>query len=197
VKNSLFGPPPRPVGYLYRKEVQLDESRVVHYFTSDGFEYWPDIQHERILTNDPSLSLSFHEGLTHDHTHHYLLVRFDGAQVVITGPNQTPFRHNLRDRNNAGVQNWRISEILQSLEVPDCETYPWVDTGGSLPKIKIPSLEKFEDRAQQERFIFVTEILLSCVNGNWGALLSGERQEGQVIWSDALAASLRRGDLIK
>jgi hypothetical protein len=195
--DELFGIPPRPIGWVDRKMRPMDQSNVVHYFTEDGLEYWPDIQKEEIRTSDPSICLSFHSAFALDHTHNYLLLRFDGAQVVISGPNGTPFHHGFGDRNDAGIQNWRIDEILQQLELPDFETYPWSELAAPLPRVKIRGLAKFENRAQQNRFVALMETLISCVNGNWGGLASGERQKGQIIWGDSLAHSLDEGSLIR
>ncbi|MDO6589170.1 hypothetical protein DS901_04050 [Loktanella sp. D2R18] len=194
--HDILSPPQKPDDWVEQQPPSVDESKVVHHFTSDGLEYWPSLRYHQVCTSNSDVWLSFHLASYVDYSHFYFIVHFDGVKVTITRESDHMFSHSFQDKAPDGSQIWRIDSILHQLDVPDFDAYPWADMAVFLPIKKLGGLKTFESREQQERFIYLTEMLLSCISGNWLPLRYGTVQKGVVVWGEDLQTKFKEGALI-
>ena len=179
-----------------------DTSRVRHYFTPDGIEYWYDYGEMAIRTNDPDIYLSFHSFYAYQYRgHSYAILHFDGGFVTITQdwkrPDDVVFSPDYSERTPEGAQVWHVDHIFRKLVLPDCESYPWVEKAEALPVKTVSGFEKFRSIEQQDRFIHLITTLLSCYSGVPNKVLRGEVTKGHVVFGEELKKSFESGELIK
>ncbi len=177
-----------------------DFSKVPHYHTDDGLEYWVDIPAQKVRTNDPDIFLSVHSFGAFDYVgHSYAKLHFDGGFVTLTTARPDIGRDAINffaDNRGGPSVRWMIEGILRSFELPDNETHPWIDMAGILPVKKIEGMTSFRNQAQQDRFIFLTNALLSCFDGAGGGVLQGERMNIPVHFSAEIERKFKNGSFI-
>ena len=184
-----------------RKWLKIDESKVPHYQSGTGLEYWIEARSNSIVTRDSKISFSFHSNSSHGYKgHSFAILHLDGDRIVVTSdhpdPEKISFAWDFADKTESGVFIWRIDRLFRAFDIPDFDRYPWVTTWSVLPKIRVQGITAFRDKTHQDRAIDMIRTLLSCHGGNAMAAVREEETRGHVMIGDALQANLDSGALI-
>lgn len=194
----------RPEGWVDPREFlkTRDLSKVRRYTSDLGFTYWIDPVGNRIQTDRPGVCMTFHQCYGFDYIgHSYAKMHVGDEFAVITNkisdPKRVSFSPDFSETSEDGAQIWHVGELFRVLELPDNETYPWVEMISLLPRRRIEGIDGFRDEAEQTEYLSLIQTLLSCHDGVMFNAIDGSETRGRAVFGSELTDKIRRGALIK